>query len=94
MSGYLTSFLLSLLLLLLENIVVQFHGHKVDEAPVVEGSQYGVSGDVQILGKQVLQAVKHNSTMTVIQLKENINIVFKEIKSQVVEKRGNNCNNK
>lgn len=94
MSGYLTSLLLSLLFLLLEDIVVQFHGHEVDKAPVVEGSQYGMGCDVQILGKQVLQTVKHNSTVTVIQLKENINILFKEIKSQAVEKRGNNCNDK
>lgn len=43
--------------------------------------------DVQILGKQVLQPVKHNSTVTVIQLKENMNILFKEIESQVVRKK-------
>lgn len=42
--------------------------------------------DVQILGKQVLQPVKHNSTVTVVQLKENRNILFKEIESQVVRK--------
>lgn len=42
--------------------------------------------DVQILGKQVLQPVKHNSTVTVVQLKENMNILFKEIESQVVRK--------
>lgn len=43
--------------------------------------------DVQILGKQVLQPVKHNSTVTVVQLKENMNILFKEIESQVVRKK-------
>lgn len=43
--------------------------------------------DVQILGKQVLQPVKHNSTVTVVQLKENRNILFKEIESQVVRKK-------
>lgn len=43
--------------------------------------------DVQILGKQVLQPVKHNSTVTVVQLKENMNILFKEIQSQVVRKK-------
>lgn len=42
--------------------------------------------DVQILGKQVLQPVKHNSTVTVVQLKENMNILFKEIESQVRKK--------
>lgn len=43
--------------------------------------------DVQILSKQVLQPVKHNSTVTVVQLKENMNILFKEIESQVVRKK-------
>lgn len=43
--------------------------------------------DVKILGKQVLQPVKHNSTVTVVQLKENMNILFKEIESQVVRKK-------